>query len=141
MCCSSCWRRVPLACRRGGWPRWVQGLGPRQIGPGLQAVQVLLWPDCDSKREQPTAAERKAVEAQVRGRLPHEAQADDVRNAPYLQAMQALEEVPNLPGVPRAAGGQGTAPLGRCCAAHAGCTVSLSIAQPGVPLMLRTPSS
>lgn len=64
----------------------------------LAGCPVLGWPDCDSKREQPTAAERKALEVQVRERL-QLAEDADVREQPeFVQALQALKDSkPYLP--------------------------------------------
>lgn len=116
-----------------GWPGGCKAWAKADWA-WLAGRTVLLWPDCDSKREQPTAAERKAVEAQVRGQLPHEAQADDVRNAPeYLQAMQALKESKPFLAYHEQPGMKAQRAIGAVLRDTHGCTVSLlPIAQPGV---------
>lgn len=99
----------------------------------LAGCTVLGWPDCDSKREQPTAAERKALDEQVREQL-QLADDADVRELPeYELALQALKDSkPYLAYVdqPGMKAQRGILALLRD---EHGCTVSLlPIEQPGV---------
>ncbi|MFN3375226.1 MAG: VapE domain-containing protein [Burkholderiaceae bacterium] len=99
----------------------------------LAGSTVLCWPDCDSKRVQPTQAERKDVQARVRAQLGLDAQADVKELPEYAQAMADLQaSKPLLPYLeqPGMKAQLGIAALLRDV--HA-CTVTmLPIEQPGV---------
>ncbi len=99
----------------------------------LAGATVLCWPDCDSKRVQPTATERKALEVQVREQLGLAADAD-VRELPeFAEALAALKESkPYLPYLDQP-GMKAQRGIGALLRDAHGCTVSmLPIEQPGV---------
>lgn len=99
----------------------------------LAGATVLLWPDCDSKREQPTATERKALDAQVRAQLGLAADAD-VRELPeFAAALQALKDgKPFLPYLDQP-GMKAQRGIGALLRDVHGCSVSLlPIEPPGV---------
>lgn len=99
----------------------------------LAGATVLCWPDCDSKRVQPTATERKALEVQVREQLGLAGDAD-VRELPeFAQALASLKESkPFLPYLEQP-GMKAQRGIGALLRDTHGCTVSmLPIEQPGV---------
>lgn len=114
-----------------GWPGGCKAWSKADWS-WLAGCTVIGWPDCDSKREQPTATERKALDVQVREQLGLAADAD-VRELPeYEAALQALKDSkPYLPYLDQPGMKAQRGILAQLRDAH-GCTVSLlPIEQPG----------
>lgn len=127
-------RHAPGVYCVAGWPGGCKAWAKADWA-WLAGATVVLWPDCDSKRVQPSVAERKAAEAEWREEfgmqaLDPEALRTDAR---WLEAWQSLKDGKPLLPYNDQPGMKAQRAIGALLRDTHGCTVSLlPIEQPGV---------
>ena len=115
-----------------GWPGGCKAW-QKVAWDWLAGRTVILWPDTDSKREQPSVKERKDLEAEWCERL-GVADAAGLKDAPeYLAALQALKDAKPYLAYDDQPGMKAMRGIGAVLRDTHGCTVQLlPIDQPGV---------
>ena len=115
-----------------GWPGGCKAW-QKVAWDWLAGRTVILWPDTDSKREQPSVKERKDLEAEWCERL-GVADAAGLKDAPeYLAALQALKDAKPYLAYDEQPGMKAMRGIGAVLRDTHGCTVQLlPIDQPGV---------